>query len=124
MIMKETERMEKPLKLEIRDLRQNLMKEVTSKNSLEAGMVMLKAQQEKQGQKEELLTKTIEELKSDIKEWSDKFHALGNVISEINSTVKDHGNPSAISLFIPLPDDKILDWSKLKQIADNILKCI
>ena len=23
-----------------------------------------------------------------------------------------------------LPDDKILDWSKLKQIADNILKCI
>ena len=26
-----------------------------------------------------------------------------------------------IHLFInPLPDDKILDWSKLKQIADNI----
>ena len=24
----------------------------------------------------------------------------------------------------PLPDDKISDWSKLKQIADNILKCI
>ena len=24
----------------------------------------------------------------------------------------------------PLPDDKILDWSKLEQIADNILKCI
>ena len=24
----------------------------------------------------------------------------------------------------PLPDDKILDWSKLKQIADDILKCI
>ena len=23
-----------------------------------------------------------------------------------------------------LIDDKILDWSKLKQIADNILKCI
>ena len=23
-----------------------------------------------------------------------------------------------------LPDDKILDWPKLKQIADNILKCI
>ena len=23
----------------------------------------------------------------------------------------------------PLPDNKILDWSKLKQIADNILKC-
>ena len=24
----------------------------------------------------------------------------------------------------PLPDDKILDWSKLKQIADYILKWI
>ena len=24
----------------------------------------------------------------------------------------------------PLPDDKILDWSKLKEIADDILKCI
>ena len=24
----------------------------------------------------------------------------------------------------PLPDDKILDWSKLKQIADDILQCI
>ena len=24
----------------------------------------------------------------------------------------------------PLPDDKIVDWSKLKQIADDILKCI
>ena len=23
-----------------------------------------------------------------------------------------------------LPDDKILDWSKLKQIAYNILQCI
>ena len=26
--------------------------------------------------------------------------------------------------FNPLPDDKILDWSKLKQIADDILKYI
>ena len=24
----------------------------------------------------------------------------------------------------PLPDDKILDWSELKQNADDILKCI
>ena len=24
----------------------------------------------------------------------------------------------------PLPDNKILDWSKLKQVADDILKCI
>ena len=26
--------------------------------------------------------------------------------------------------FNPLPDNKILDWSKWKQIADDILKCI
>ena len=26
--------------------------------------------------------------------------------------------------FNPLPDDQILDWSKLKQIADDILKYI
>ena len=24
----------------------------------------------------------------------------------------------------PLPDKKFLDWSKLKEIADDILKCI
>ena len=24
----------------------------------------------------------------------------------------------------PSPDDKILDWSKLKEIADDILKCV
>ena len=28
-----------------------------------------------------------------------------------------------IYLFNPLQDDKILDWSKSKQIADDILKC-
>ena len=27
-------------------------------------------------------------------------------------------------LFNPLPDDKILDWSKLIRIADDNLKCI
>ena len=26
--------------------------------------------------------------------------------------------------FNPLPDDRILDWSKLKAFADSILKCI
>ena len=26
--------------------------------------------------------------------------------------------------FYPLPDDKILNWSKLKQVAGDILKCI
>ena len=29
-----------------------------------------------------------------------------------------------IMVINPLPEDKILDWSKLKQIADDILKCI
>ena len=28
------------------------------------------------------------------------------------------------STFNPLPDGKILDWSKLKQVAEDILKCI
>ena len=32
--------------------------------------------------------------------------------------------PFIITVFNSLPDDKILDWSKLKQIADNILKSI
>ena len=27
-------------------------------------------------------------------------------------------------IFNPLPDDKLLDWSKLKQIEDDVLKCI
>ena len=26
--------------------------------------------------------------------------------------------------FNPLPDERILDWSKLKEIAEDILKCI
>ena len=29
-----------------------------------------------------------------------------------------------VALLNPLSNDKILDWSKLKQIADDILKCI
>ena len=32
--------------------------------------------------------------------------------------------PKFYALVNPLPDDKILDWTKLKQYADNILKCI
>ena len=32
---------------------------------------------------------------------------------------------STLTMFLnPIPDDKILDWSKLKQIADGISKCI
>ena len=34
------------------------------------------------------------------------------------------GNTQGMILINPLPDNKILDWSKLKQIADDILKCI
>ena len=29
-----------------------------------------------------------------------------------------------VNMVNPLPGDKILDWSKLKQIADDILECI
>ena len=36
----------------------------------------------------------------------------------INSVRQEHG------LLNPLPDDNFLDWSKLKQIADDIFKCI
>ena len=32
--------------------------------------------------------------------------------------------PAFFFFFNPLPDDKILDWSKLKLIAEDILKCI
>ena len=35
-----------------------------------------------------------------------------------------HVQRKLMVMFNPLPDDKILDWSKLKQIADVILKCI
>ena len=32
--------------------------------------------------------------------------------------------PIVLYSFNPLPDNKILDWSKLKRTADDILKCI
>ena len=35
-----------------------------------------------------------------------------------------HGFTIIFAEFNPLTDYKILDWSKLKQIADGILKCI
>ena len=35
-----------------------------------------------------------------------------------------HHAPPTPTILNPLPDDKILEWSKLKQIADDILKCI
>ena len=39
---------------------------------------------------------------------------------KISSDQYDHSKQN----FYSLPDDKILDWSILKQIADDILKCI
>ena len=43
-----------------------------------------------------------------------------NFISEEEKNADNAEN----AVFNPLPDDKTLDWSKLKQTADNILKCI
>ena len=34
------------------------------------------------------------------------------------------GTINRVSSVNPLPDDKILDWSKLKQFADDILRFI
>ena len=43
----------------------------------------------------------------------------------IESELSDHESGLVDGMvFNPLPDDKILDWSKFKQIADDILKCI
>ena len=46
--------------------------------------------------------------------------------SYINSEYFRNSEPNDknLELFNPLPDNKILDWTKLKQIADDILKCI
>ena len=38
--------------------------------------------------------------------------------------IQDKTTETSIWFFNPLPDDKILDLSKLKQITDDTLKCI
>ena len=38
--------------------------------------------------------------------------------------VQLQGRKNVFKQINPLPHDKILDWSKLNQILDNILKCI
>ena len=38
--------------------------------------------------------------------------------------IQMNGELVSIESFNPLPDDKILVWSKLKQVADDILKRI
>ena len=40
-----------------------------------------------------------------------------------STVLRDHCSDTTL-LLNPLADDKILDWSKFKQTADNILKCI
>ena len=49
-----------------------------------------------------------------------KISGTFRVVGECNPKI------SSVDFFQlnPLPDNKILDWSKLKQIADGILKCI
>ena len=46
----------------------------------------------------------------------------GNTVRKTN-TLSDN-KKNILSSFNSFPDDKILYWSKLKQIADDILKCI
>ena len=45
--------------------------------------------------------------------YTNMYHSLLHFIAAMHSHIIN-----------PLPDDKVLDWSKLKQIADDILKCI
>ena len=47
----------------------------------------------------------------------------GRVVYMLHSESQVHLDSKNIILN-PLPDDKILDWSKLKKIADDIFKCI
>ena len=60
----------------------------------------------------------VQNLQSDSK--SKLKACLGKPICKITMCVSF----DKLYFFNPSPDDKILDWSKLKQIADNILKCI
>ena len=46
----------------------------------------------------------------------------GGGLSNAYANSMDSGHPE--KMINRLPDDKILDWSKLKQIADDILKSI
>ena len=49
-----------------------------------------------------------------------KCQGLENLLRGQSDFCIDHFH----KCFNPLPDDKVIDWSKLKQIADDILKCI
>ena len=53
-----------------------------------------------------------------------KHNLLRVLCKDICKYYRPVSSPIWQSLFNPLPDDEILDWSKLKQIAVDILKCI
>ena len=46
-----------------------------------------------------------------------------NDAAEIGASHGTHFDPE-VYIFYPLSDDKLLDWSKFKEIADEILKCL
>ena len=47
-----------------------------------------------------------------------------NLVPGATGPIFDDETGSGTHTLNPLPDEKILGWSKLKQIADDILKCI
>ena len=51
---------------------------------------------------------------------------VGKEEGEVNDYSKWRSEVFYLQYFVvnPCADDQILDWSKLKQIADDILKCI
>ena len=60
-----------------------------------------------------------------IKSWEEsKFAFEGPLLSIGMPLIVQISQDKQTNLFNTLPDDKILDLSKLKQIADDTLKCI
>ena len=51
----------------------------------------------------------------------DRFADIFSIVSPVLDMV---GQTYQLHSFNPLPDDKILDWSKLKQTAEDIIKFI
>ena len=71
----------------------------------------------KKKKKNDCLISNIENLVAKIR--SVKFSFLLSIhFTAIKRTIDD------LSCLNPLPDDKILNWSKLKQNADDSLRCI
>ena len=62
----------------------------------------------------------------ELNKYADLFKGASNKMNDTNlqflfGKVRKSLQEKEIILVNPLTDDKILDWSKLKQIADNIL---